>query len=46
MRAAFATSTVLGWQIEQVAEGDLADVEALADELAALYRLRVQAQSA
>ena len=36
----------VGWQIEQVAEGDLADVEALADELAALYRLRVQAQSA
>ncbi len=28
------------WQVEVVAEHDLADIEALADELAALYRLR------
>lgn len=28
----------VGWQIEQVTEPDLADVEALADELALLYR--------
>ena len=35
-----------GWQIEQVSERDMDDVEMLADELAALYRLRAQAQSA
>ena len=35
-----------GWQIEQVSERDMEDVEALADELASLYRLRVQARTA
>jgi hypothetical protein len=35
-----------GWQIEQVSERDMEDVEALADELAALYRLRVEARTA
>jgi hypothetical protein len=37
---------LVGWQIEYVAELDMDDVEALADELAALYRLRRHALGA
>ena len=32
----------VGWQVEQVTEPDLADIEALADELVLLYRNRIR----